>query len=205
MKKVVVTTSIVFLLLAVAYFFFKPRYLPPVHIVSSLPGTYAKKLLSGGNAYLITDVSVIPMNQDTVLAHQNVIINHGRIVTITAISEPIDSASPPMLIDGTGKFLIPGLSDMHVHINDDTNLLLFVANGVTTVRNMAGYPFHLQLRKRIKQQTILGPTLYTASPILEGKNKIWPFSIALKTKQDAANAVRRYKHEDYDFIKISSV
>lgn len=142
------------------------------------------------------------MNKDTILLHHHVLVGNGRIKRITHFLDDIDTASNPSVIDGTGKYLIPGLNDMHVYLNDDNNLLLFIANGVTTIRNMAGYPFHLKLRERINKQEIIGPTLYTASPILEGPDNVWKFSVVVKNKKEACEAVKKYKKEGYDFIKI---
>jgi hypothetical protein len=91
---------------------------------------------------------------------------------------------------------------MHVHLNDDNNLLLLVANGVTTVRDMFGFPFHLQLRKQIEKEELLGPTLYTSSPVLDGPEKGWPQSVSLKNTIEAKEAVIRFKKAGFDFIKI---
>ncbi|GAB3891166.1 amidohydrolase family protein [Larkinella knui] len=201
MKKITITTIVLILLLGV-YFYFTSGALPPGHLVSLLPTKYGKATGEKPTSYLIQNVSVIPMTQDTILPHQFVLIENRRIRQITNRLADVDTSTNPFLIDGTGKYLIPGLNDMHVHLNDDNNLLLFVANGVTTIRNMAGYPFHLKLRERIKKQQILGPTLYTASPILEGTNNVWKFSIIVKTKKEARDAVLKYKKDGYDFIKI---
>ena len=202
MKKIIIVTSILSVLFVIAYFFLTPRTLPPVHLTSLLPAKYQEIVSKKEDAYLIKNVSVIPMNSDTILLHHNVLVENGRIKQIARVLDNIDTSSTPYTIDGTGKYLIPGLNDMHVHLNDENNLLLFVANGVTTVRNMAGYPFHLVLREKINKQKILGPTLYTASPILEGVDNVWRFSIILRTKNDAREAVKKYKKDGYDFIKV---
>jgi imidazolonepropionase-like amidohydrolase len=81
-----------------------------------------------------------------------------------------------IVIGGEGKFLIPGLADMHVHLQEDmaplvnaAMLKLFVAHGITTVRNMFGTPDHLLLRKRIENGTLMGPRLVTTGPALDGR------------------------------------
>ena len=202
MKKIIIVTSITSILLVIAYFLLTPRTLPPVHLTSLLPAKYEETGLKNRDIYLIKNVSVIPMNRDTIMPNHNVLIEKGRIKQIARVLDDIDTSSTPYTIDGAGKYLIPGLNDMHVHLNDDNNLLLFVANGVTTVRNMAGYPFHLALRKKINNREILGPTLYTTSPILEGINNVWKFSVIIKTKNDAREAVKKYQRDGYDFIKV---
>jgi hypothetical protein len=154
-----------------------------------------------GNAYLISNVSVIPMNKDTVLTHQFVFIDSGRIKRISSYQDS-SALSSTFVIDGTGKYLMPGLTDLHVHLNDDNNLLLMIANGVTTARNMTGHPFHLQLRRQIERDEILGPTLYTASPILEGTDKLWNNSIGLSSIAEARDTVITLKEKGYDFIKV---
>ena len=75
------------------------------------------------------------------------------------------------IVDGTDKYLMPGLADMHVHLeyaNDPRVLDLFLANGVTTVRNMDGRPYILEWRDRIARGEMRGPTIHTAGPILDG-------------------------------------
>ena len=185
-----------------AFLFYSSITLPPEHLVSPLPAKYGEAMLNKSPTYLIKDVAIIPMNQDTILAHQFVLIENGRITQITNDSDRITSASSPYLIEGRGKYLLPGLADMHVHLNDDNNLLLLVANGVTTVRDMFGFPFHLQLKEKIAQGELLGPILFTSSPVLEGPGAGWPQSVKIKNKAAARAAVIKYKKAGFDFIKI---
>jgi hypothetical protein len=176
--------------------------LPPEHLASPLPAKYARAMAQKAGAYLIRDVSVIPMDRDTLLAHRFVLVEDGRIRQIADAADRIQTAAKPFVIEGAGKFLMPGLADMHVHLNDDNNLLLLVANGVTTVREMFGHPFHLELRENIRQGQVLGPALYVASPVLEGPQQSWPHSIRVNTAAEARDAVIRYKRQGYDFIKV---
>ncbi|MFD1140926.1 hypothetical protein ACFQ4C_07395 [Larkinella insperata] len=194
---------LLFLLLAVvAYRYFAPTVLPPVHLPSGLPAAFNRQRLQKADSYLIRDVTVIPMTSATVLPHQHVLVEQGRVRQITPRLDQIHSSAHPLVIDGAGKYLIPELNDLHVHVNDDNNLLLFVANGVTTIRNRAGYPFHLRLREKINRGQLLGPTLYTASPILEGTPTVWKFSRIVRTRNEARLAVLQYAKAGYDFIKI---
>ena len=117
-------------------------------------------------------VNVIPMEGDRVLENYTVIVEGDRIVTMgprTSISPSTEAT----LIDGAGKYLMPGLADMHVHLMDqefvtallrkddpiqpvENMLYLYLANGVTTVRVMSGYPELLELRDAIERGDVLG-------------------------------------------------
>lgn len=145
------------------------------------------------------NVSVVPMDREVVLRDHTVIVSGDTIAAIA----PSASVKPPAgatIVDGTGKFLMPGLAEMHGHLtgaNDALNeriLLLSVARGITTVRGMLGHPSHLVLRDRVKKGELLGPTIYTSGPSLNGN-----------TVPDAATAgklVTEQKAAGYDLLKI---
>jgi cytosine/adenosine deaminase-related metal-dependent hydrolase len=123
---------------------------------------------------------------------------------ISAIGETGNVHVPPeaQVVDATGKFVIPGLWDMHVHWNLKDYLPLFIANGVTGVRLMWGVPMHHAWRAEIEQGTLLGPRLVIASPIVDGPLPIWHGSIAVGNAAEAREAVRTSKQAGADFIKI---
>jgi hypothetical protein len=110
-------------------------------------------------------VNVIPMDREQTLRNQTVVIRSGHIV---AIGTTGDIPLPPdaVLIDGTDKYLIPGLIDMHVRIYSPGELLLYVANGITMVRNIDGRPQHLSWRNKINDCKMLGPIIYTTGPTI---------------------------------------
>lgn len=148
------------------------------------------------------NVNVIPFDRERVLKDQTVVVRDGRIVTIGPASNTKVPAGA-LKIDGRGKYLMPGLADMHVHLypgagqpNDlaSQQLQLFLANGVTTVRNMIGKPEHLQLRDRVAKGELLGPTIYTAGPPLLGNT--------VPTPEAGARAVIEQKKAGYDLIKV---
>jgi imidazolonepropionase-like amidohydrolase len=91
---------------------------------------------------------------------------------------------------------------MHVHQWSESDLLLFLANGVTTIRNMWGTSRQLVWRSKIVQGELLGPTIYTAGPLLDGKPPIWNGSRVIETAEEAEEEVVREKKEGYDFIKV---
>jgi imidazolonepropionase-like amidohydrolase len=159
----------------------------------------------------ITDVNVLPMTADAVLPRRTVLIRGDRIAAITATStEP--AAAGVRTIKGTGRYLMPGLTDMHVHLQPtdrrDVNrrmLDLFLASGVTRVRNMIGSPYILELRDGIARGGVRGPAILTAGPVLDGPGSQWGGSAALvATAGDAERIVAQQKAAGYDFVKIYS-
>lgn len=98
----------------------------------------------------ITHVNVIPMDTERTLPDQTVLIENDRIVAIgPTCSIPLELSY--MVIDGTDKYLMPGLADMHVHYWSPSEACLFLAQGVTVVRNMAGSPYHRLCCKNEKE------------------------------------------------------
>ena len=147
------------------------------------------------------NVNVIPMNTETVLENYNVIIKDGKIVKLGKAWKTRVPKNATV-IDGKGKYLTPGLFDMHVHIWLDDELELYLANGVTGVRDMFGNFGRLSLKKKIEEGHILGPRLYVASPILDGEPPYWEGSTVITSPQDGEGYVKTYKGMGYDFIKI---
>jgi imidazolonepropionase-like amidohydrolase len=156
-------------------------------------------------------VSVIPMDRDRVLTNQTVLVSGGTIKTIgdaNKVKVPKDAHR----IDGTGKYLIPGLVDMHTHLLSDSDeypdsiapdeLRVMVANGVTTVRFMIGTPELLSLRGQSASGEIAAPTIYVASPHLTGREQGNNFVV--RTTEEAREAVRKSKAAGYDFIKVTT-
>jgi len=147
-----------------------------------------------------TDVSVVPMTSDGALAHHTVVVRGDRIVAIAPASA-ITVPAGAKVIDGTGKWLMPGLADMHVHTWSDSDLTLFLAAGVTTIRNMFGSEQTLGWRDEIARGERLGPTIVTAGPIIDGDPPIWPGSAVLAKPDDAERIVAEQKAKGYDFLK----
>ena len=115
-------------------------------------------------AILISNVNSIDVRTGTVLENQQIVIDSGKIKSIT--SEVQNSEKYTNAINGEGKYLIPGLAEMHAHIPPPSThsdrveevLFLYVANGVTTIRGMLGHPGHLTLREVAKQGRIFAHT-----------------------------------------------
>ncbi len=165
-------------------------------------------------AYLVRDVTVIPMTEEKTLPHQDVLIRQGKIYSITATVKA-KPGTEVIVIDGKGKYLLPGLFDMHAHFfyeqgehknTCESELKVMLANGLTTARILAGHPAYLEAKSNVSTGKWTGPSLLIASPQFVGR---WPWPADFKnyeivdTREKAAAAVRQYKQEGYDAIKIT--
>src|SRR3989442_2070552 len=155
---------------------------------------------------VFTHVTVIDATGAPVKPEMTVVITGDRI-TEFAPTKTVRVPKDAQVVDATGKFLIPGLWDMHVHWYgyDKAYLRLFTANGVTGVRIMWGAPIHFEWRKEIQEGTLLGPRMVIASTILDGPKPIWPGSIAVANEAEARRSVIKVKREGADFVKVYSL
>lgn len=161
-------------------------------------------------AIAFTKVNVIPMDSERVLKNQTVIVRDGLIAEI-GDSGKIKIPKGARKIDGKGKFLIPGLTDMHVHLQSDDGfphelaedeLKIIVANGVTTVRFMIGTPEHLILRAKAAKGEIISPMIYAASPQFIGRKSEHAYVVT--TPEEGRAGVRSAKADGYDFLKMTT-
>lgn len=152
---------------------------------------------------VFTHVTVIDMTGAPPRPDMTVVITGDRITELGR-SETVRAPEGAQVVDATGKFMIPGLWDMHVHWFHKGYLPLFVANGVTGIRLMWGVPFHQQWRQEVEGGALPGPRLAIASAIVDGPKPIWPGSIAVGTDAEARQAVIRSKEGGADFIKVYS-
>src|SRR5687768_7012671 len=153
----------------------------------------------------IIGATVIPMDREGVLFRQTVIVRGNRIERVGAENEvrvPFGSKR----VRAEGKFLIPGLSDLHVHLRAIEELDAYLRSGVTTIAHLsgaeAGAPDLIGYREAIRAGRMRGPTLYLSGPLLDGARPIFP-KLAVKVP-DAATATRvvqEQKRAGYDFIK----
>jgi hypothetical protein len=149
------------------------------------------------NSFLIINVNVIPMNQDTTLVDKMVYIKEG---IIQEIADNIE-VKEVEIIDARNKYLTPGLIDMHVHLWDRHELGLYLSNGVTAVRNLWGMPMHLRLKEDIKNDKIISPMFFTTGPKLTGPDFLGDDNLQLTDSSEAKEKVISYKKRGYDFIK----
>jgi len=152
-------------------------------------------------------VDILPMTiadpgeKDPLLRDQTLIVSEGLIHSLGPASE-VEIPEGAQVIDGESKTLMPGLVDMHVHNWDPGQHLLFLANGVTTVRNMFGSPMQRTWRDQIAAGERVGPSIYTAGPIVDGSPPVWPGSRVVTTYEEGVQAVRDQVEAGYDFIKV---
>ena len=152
---------------------------------------------SAPESVAFTNVNVVPMDAERVLANQTVLIEQGRIRRMGPAGQtPVPAGVTT--VDGGGKYLMPGLAEMHGHMPggevEEMVMFLYVANGVTTVRGMLGQDGHLALRHRANAGEIVAPTLYMAGPSFNGNS--------VSSPEQAAQKVRDQKAQGWDLLKI---
>jgi len=160
----------------------------------------------------IAHVTVIDMTGAAPALDQTVLIDKEKIAAIG----PSDSISIPYgakEIDGRGKFLIPGLSDMHVHLTGagepagsrEFFLPLLLANGITSVRDMGGYlDYLISLRKEIDEGRRIGPRIVFAGPYLDGDPPSFQPSLVVTNRKQAVDDIHLLVGKGVDFIKVQS-
>jgi imidazolonepropionase-like amidohydrolase len=152
---------------------------------------------------LFHNVKLVDPATGSVSPGQSVGVRGGRIVWIGAMSaEP--KVANLSVVDGKGRYLAPGLADMHVHTNNHGDWLLDLSAGVTTDRDMAGFPWMLKAREAIDAGRMLAPTLYVAGPLING----FPLEGYAIVPRDAADARRMVRQEaacGYDFVKVHNI
>lgn len=152
------------------------------------------------SAILITDANIIDVRNGTLIEHSYVVVDSGKIKKIT--TSVIDPENYKTHLAGTGKYLLPGLAEMHAHIPSpptsrervEETLFLYLSNGITTIRGMLGHESHLGLREEVAHGELLGPRIFTSSPSLNGNTVSDP--------AEAVAKVRMYQEAGYDFLKI---
>ena len=150
--------------------------------------------------YILTNVSIIPMNKEVVLKNKDLAIKNGEIVSITDSKKGMFEAK--QTIDCKGKYLIPSLGDAHAHLPDDEKsfekiLTLDLINGVTKIRSMRGDEKHIERRKKYNTATSIFPKMYlSATPIHRSRDF---------TNEQLSQYVKHIKDSGFDFIKVLSV
>jgi len=167
----------------------------------------------GEGLLVLNNVTVVDVRTGTLLPDQTVILDRNHISSIA----PSKSTKPPRnapSVNCRGLFLIPGLWDMHVHLvfgewfpdAQEISLPLFIANGITGVRDMGSELDVVQRwRDEIEAGDLIGPRIYTSGPMLDGPKPRFPSSVAISTPDDARRAVADLKRRGADFIKLQSL
>jgi imidazolonepropionase-like amidohydrolase len=157
------------------------------------------------SVYAFSNVNVLPMDKEEVLTDQTIIVEGGRITEMGS-STSIEIPDEAKVIDGQGKFLMPGLAEMHGHVPPldlpdsypqsyvEDILFLYLAGGITTVRGMLGHEGQLELTRKINEGQLQGPSLYLAGPSFNGNT--------VSSPEQAARRVREQSEEGWYLLKI---
>lgn len=183
----------------IVFFIFCPLFGLSVDLNAEFTAKYSQKT----GTFFISGVTVVDMDSSQLLAEKDVLIRNGKIETIvlhTLNSTPPKSAT---VIDGRGKYLLPGYIDCHVHLSCVDDIWLLLVNGVTTLRIMSGSEEMLALKKQIQSHAIVGPRMFVAGPIFEDTQD--SYYDYIETPNDCTDAVQECKNLKYDFFKIGTV
>jgi len=159
----------------------------------------------------LTNVNVVDTRHGEIHRNVTVVIRHGRIEGIAKVGL-IGQTHHIQVINAAGKYLIPGLWDMHVHSaggpakpwDDKVIFPLYIANGVTGIRDMGGdIKLVAQRRENIQKGELLGPHIFYAGPFLDG-GKAQDYTVAVNTRAEAEHVVDILKRQGVDFIKVLS-
>ena len=149
-----------------------------------------------------TNVNVLPMDSEGVVADQTVVVLDG-VITEVGPAEDVSVGTGATVIDGAGRYLMPGLAEMHAHVPSSADppreavediLFLYVANGITTIRGMLGSAYQIPLADEIERGEVLGPSFYVAAPSINGTSA--------PTPEDAERLIRAHYEAGYDLQKI---
>ena len=171
-----------------------------------LAGCQAAPSTPGVPATAFVNVTVIDGTDGPARANQTVVVTGGRIAAL-GDAKTVKVPRGATTIDGTAKFLIPGLWDMHYHADNDTAnqrrfMAMNVANGVVGVRDMFGSPSIVALRRRIESGEVVGTRMVLGSAIFDGPKPYWPGSVVVGADSEASAAVAKAKAGGAEFIKV---
>jgi imidazolonepropionase-like amidohydrolase len=155
----------------------------------------------------LTHAAVIDVAGGAVRRDQTIVIVADRIQAL-GNSATVKVPAGARIVDATGKYVIPGLWDSHVHTRYQgiPFLSLFILNGITSVRDTAGPWTHLEQIKEWKRQIargeLLGPRIYAAGPLIDGPSSRWTHGVIVNTPEEGRQAVRDVKARGGDFVKV---
>jgi imidazolonepropionase-like amidohydrolase len=169
-------------------------------LVLELSASYKPQSL----AFVGAEVVTLADAHEAILHDQTVLIRDGRIAAVGPRASTKIAAGVEQ-IDARGRFLFPGLTDAHVHtLMSRGDFLLDLINGVTTVREMDGFPWLLQMREAVRQGRLLAPTLFVAGHILNNSPMGW-YATVVSTAEEARDIVHQQKAAGYDYIKVHNM
>lgn len=145
--------------------------------------------------------TIIPMTEEIIIENYSVYVSEGKIKAIGKLEE-LNYPPETIIIDCCKRYLLPGFGDMHVHTYYNEEAVLFLANGVTLVRNMWGSPQHLNMKKKIQNREFLGPELFTTGPLIDGTGAYHPGSFIITDPKEVPGVIKKMKQDGYDAIKV---
>lgn len=145
-------------------------------------------------------VNLITMEDEGILKDRMIIIEDGLIQKFGKTGT-LTVPQNAVVVDARGRYMIPGLFDMHVHLNEN-DLPRYLAYGITGVRNMWGTPNVDMLRRQIEDGRVRGPVIYSASPGIDGTPPAWPYTQVIEDPAEAPALVQRLKNEGWEFLKV---
>jgi hypothetical protein len=150
-------------------------------------------------ALVIDNINIVMVKSNQVLKNRQLVINQGRISALNFAGSPLPQKA--RIIDGDGMYVTPGLFDMHVHLGDRKYLMLNLAYGATSVRNLNGRKMHLRWRQELQNEQWLGSNIYLSSPILAGKDT-HALNQKIHSPQQGEEQVRKVMANGYDLVKV---
>ena len=169
-------------------------------LLSSCPAAGPSGALTrraAADALAFVDVSVVDVRAGRVVPHQTVVVRGARIESVTGDAAPAGLQQIP----GAGKFLVPALIDMHVHVRE-ADLSAYLDAGITSVRHMWGFPGMLELADAIVREERAAPTIYAASPGVDGPGSPWPYTQLIEDPAAADALIDRLAAEGWRWIKV---
>ena len=170
-----------------------------LRLLALLPPLVSPAAAAAEAPVLFRNATVITMDAAGSLERHDLLVEDGKITRLAPAGGI--AAKDARVVDASGKFLMPGLAEMHAHVPGpepagyaEDVLLLYVAHGLTTIRGMLGHPSHLGLRERIARGATIGPRFFTSGPSVNGESAPDPAT--------AVRMVREQKAAGYDFIKL---
>ena len=160
---------------------------------------------------VIENINIVDVVGNKIIPNQTIYIQKDKIVAVEKYSLSKKSTYDKQKINGKGKFIMPSLWDMHVHFGGDTLieenkmlLPLYIAMGISHVRDCAGdiSPSVIEWKKAIQNNQLMGPTIFTSGPKLEGIKSIWPGDLEIGNEIEMSKALDSLQKLQVDFIKI---
>jgi hypothetical protein len=153
----------------------------------------------------ITNCNVIPMRSNKVLRHQTILISNDKIFKILPTTQWANRSNVPS-IDGTGKYIIPALSEMHIHVNEYNNWMfaMLLSYGVTTIRVMAGNEAVLKWRDSVNSNLKIAPDIHSASQVIDGNPPTWgnlQDGPVVSNADSVEEVITEQLRKGYEFIK----